>query len=257
MMQESGVKPDVITFSTIMNAWSSAGLMAKCQEIFDDMVKAGIEPDIHAFSILAKGYARAGEPEKAESLLNSMAKSGAHPNVVIFTTVISGWCTVGKMEHALRVYSNMGETGILPTLKTFETLMWGFGEAKQPWKAEELLYEMEEKGVEAEVGTVQLVADAWRSIGLMGDAKRVVTTFKGNLDRKYNLNSFHPAPNRPTIRSQMFVSDVALNPTRSYRSVFKVQPFLCSKQYQRYYQMRACGQCMTSLKNSVGRSFVL
>lgn len=47
------------------------GLMDKCQEIFDDMVRAGIGPDIHAFCILAKGYARAGEPEKAESVLTA------------------------------------------------------------------------------------------------------------------------------------------------------------------------------------------
>lgn len=100
-MEEYGVKPDVITFSTIMNAWSSAGLMDKCQEIFNDMVKAGIEPDIHAFSILAKGYVRAGEPQKAESVLTSMAKSGVLPNVVICTTIISDGAVLEKWRKQL------------------------------------------------------------------------------------------------------------------------------------------------------------
>lgn len=170
MMEESGVKPDVITFSTIMNGWSSAGRMDKCQEIFEDMVKSGIEPDIHVFSILAKGFVRAGEPVKAESLLNSMSKYGVRPNVVIFTTIISGWCTAGKMEKACRVFEHMCEMDVSPNLKTFETLIWGYGEAKQPWRAEEILQMMEERNVVPEDNTLKLVSEAWRSIGMVNEA---------------------------------------------------------------------------------------
>ncbi|KAK2995504.1 hypothetical protein RJ640_001418 [Escallonia rubra] len=166
LMEEYGVKPDVISFSTIMNAWSAAGYMDKCREIFDDMVKAGIEPDVQAYSILAKGYVRAGEPEKAEELLTAMVKSGFRPNVVIFTTIISGWCSAKRMDDAIRAFDKMCEFGISPDLKTFETLIWGYGEAKQLWKAEEMLRLMKEFKVEPEKSTFLLIAEAWRSIGL-------------------------------------------------------------------------------------------
>lgn len=174
LMEEFGVKPDVITFSTIMNAWSSAGLMDKCRAIFNDMVKAGIVPDIHAVGILAKGYVRARDPKKAEAVLAIMEEYGVYPNVVIFTTIISGWCNDGQMQRAVKVYEKMCETGISPNLITFETLMWGYGEAKQPWKAEEFLQIMEEKGVRPGENTVRLVVDAWRSIGLASEANRVL-----------------------------------------------------------------------------------
>lgn len=172
-MEEFGVKPDVISFSTIMNAWSAAGFMDKCREIFDDMVKAGIKPDAHAYSILAKGYVRAQEPEKAEEVLTAMVKSNLLPNVVIFTTVISGWCSAGRMDYAIHIFQKMHNYGISPNLKTFETLISGYGEAKQPWKAEEVLQIMKEFDVEPEYTTLHLVADCWRSSGLTKEDSRV------------------------------------------------------------------------------------
>lgn len=184
-MEEFGVKPDVVTFSTIMNAWSSAGLMDNCEEIFNDMVKAGIEPDIHAFSILAKGYVRAGLPGKAGALLTSMSKFGVQPNVVLFTTIISGWCADGKMDRASQVHDKMCEMGIPSNLKTYETLIWGYGEAKQPGKAEDLLKIMEDRGVSPKMTTKNLVADAWRAIGLFKEAKRVLD---GSEESEVNQN---------------------------------------------------------------------
>ncbi|XP_048133111.1 pentatricopeptide repeat-containing protein At5g25630 isoform X3 [Rhodamnia argentea] len=178
LMNEFGVKPDVVTYSTIMNAWSTAGYMDKCEEIFDNMVKAGIQPDAHAYSILAKGYVRAKETEKAEELLMAMIHSGFRPNVVFFTTIISGWCSDGDMDRATRVFDCMCEYGICPNLKTFETLIWGYGEAKQPWKSEDILQIMEEFDVRPEKSTFLLVAEAWRATGLSKEAKRILGTFK-------------------------------------------------------------------------------
>jgi pentatricopeptide repeat domain-containing protein 1 len=188
LMEEFGIKPDVVTYSTIMNAWSSSGFMDNCEEIFDDMVKAEIEPDIHAYSILAKGYVRAGQPDKADALLSSMTKYDIQPNVVIFTTIISGWCTAGKMDRAVRLYEKMQEMGTPPNLKTYETLIWGYAEAKQPWKAEELLVIMEENGVAPEMSTVELVADAWRAIGLSKEANRILngTEEESEIDENFD-----------------------------------------------------------------------
>lgn len=178
LMEEFRVNPDVITYSTVMNAWSTAGFMDKCREIFDDMVKAGIKPDAHAYSILAKGYVRAQEPEKAEELLMTMIESGFCPNVVIFTTVISGWCSDGSVERAIEVFDKMCEHGVSPNLKTFETLIWGYSEAKQPWRAEEILQIMKAFGVKPQKSTFLLLAEAWRATGLTKEAKRILSTIK-------------------------------------------------------------------------------
>lgn len=241
LMEENGVRPDVVTFSTIMNAWSSAGRMDKCKEIFNDMVKAEIEPDIHAFSILAKGYVRAGEPEKAESILTSMRKYGVHPNVVICTTVISGWCSAGKMEHAMKVYEKMCEIGVSPNLKTYETLIWGYGEAKQPLKAEELLQVMEEKGVFPKKGTMQLIADAWRAIGLLSESERIIENDEDpevNVDRKKDdvpvdrLESIYKDQNRGASYSKLLQMPGEATTNQNGSSSVKIRTQMILKNYR-------------------------
>lgn len=180
-MEEFQIQPDVITYSTIMNAWSQAGFLEKCKEIYDNMLKSGVKPDAHAYSILAKGYVRAQETEKAEELLTAMVESGVRPNVVIFTTVISGWCSVGRMDNAIRVFDKMCEFGVLPNLKTFETLIWGYAEAKQPWKAEEILQTMEEFHVQPKKSTILLVAEAWCFAGLTEEANTLLSAVRTKL----------------------------------------------------------------------------
>lgn len=234
LMEEFGVKPDVITFSTIMNAWSTAGFMEKCKQIFDDMVNAGIKPDIHAYSILAKGYVRAQEPEKAEELLTSMLESGVRPNVVIFTTIMSGWCSAGRMENALQIFDKMCEFGISPNLKTFETLIWGYAEAKQPWRAEELLQVMKVFKVQPEKSTVLLVADAWRTIGLTREANRILGVMKRkekthqteteespleSLEKSYQKKSYSTLLQIPTIVTSDQKGSVPM--TKNRRMVLK------------------------------------
>ncbi|CAA0838361.1 Pentatricopeptide repeat-containing protein [Striga hermonthica] len=174
LMANFNVKPDVIMFRTIMSAWSKAGCMIKCREVFENMVRAGIKPDVHEYSILAKGYVRAQEPEKAEELLATMEKARVGPSVVVYTIVISGWCSRGSMRSALKVFGQMVNQGIFPDLKTFETLIRGYARNKLPGKAKKVLRIMEKFGVRPEKSTFGLIPQASCGASLINEANRIM-----------------------------------------------------------------------------------
>ena len=52
----------------------------------------------------------------------------------------------------------------------------GFAEAKQPWKAEEILQVMTEFEVQPEKSTMLLVTEAWRAAGMTEEASRILGT---------------------------------------------------------------------------------
>ncbi|KAL3683441.1 hypothetical protein R1sor_001463 [Riccia sorocarpa] len=175
LMGASGVKPDVQSFSLAMNVWSSAGLVEEARAIFERMQRDyELRPDVTAYTILAKGYVRARRPAEAESLLLEMTDQGLRPNVFTFTTVISGWCNVGNMEEAYRVFKSMETCGVRPNSNTVSTLIWGFSESKQPHRAEEVVEDMKARGIEIDRKCLDLVAEAWRSVGLPAEARRVL-----------------------------------------------------------------------------------
>ena len=90
LMKECGIKLDVITFSTIMNAWSSAGVMDNCEETSNATLITSSQKATHVLDIV-----------KAEAVLTSMSKYGVQPKVVTFN-MINRWCGAGKMDHAVR-----------------------------------------------------------------------------------------------------------------------------------------------------------
>ena len=173
-MRACGVSPDVASYSTLVNAWSTAGMPSEAEAVVEEMTAAGVAPDVEILTTLAKGHQRRGDGVAAEGVLASMAGRGLRPNVVTYTTVISAYCSTGRgMEDAMRVFRAMKEGGVEPSGVTYRTLVWGFSEAEEPRKAEQILELMETSGMLPDSGTYEQVATAWQALGLWAEAAKV------------------------------------------------------------------------------------
>lgn len=187
MINFFGLQPNLQTFSIIMDAWCSAGLVEKAKSVLQQMLEAGISADVTIYGILVKGYVRARDPQTGESVIQDMRGQGLAPNAIIYTTIISGWCNAGRMDDALRIYTEMVEHRVAPNLRTFQTLIWGFRDAKLPSKAEEVLQLMEVQKVSANGKVLEMIADAWRDIGLDEEASRFLISHSEKFNHKESL----------------------------------------------------------------------
>jgi pentatricopeptide repeat domain-containing protein 1 len=249
-MKKFRVEPDIVTYSHQINTWSEMGMITKCMDVFEKMVQDGIKPDYQVYSMLAKAYARAHNPEKAESILQEMKENGIKPNVVTYTTVISGYCSATNMDDAIRVYMKMIKEGISPNVKTFHTLIWGYGEAKLPSKAEELLQIMQDNGVRPRKDTYDLVASAWKGVGLQDEANRVLGSVNGStkasVEEKFEdqiegeglegMNGRCAVPNNSTLVKVR--NSISVNSLERYGGFFGVR-IKCSLFCMRRWQARS------------------
>jgi len=76
------VRPDVFTYSTVMNAWAQAGQPDRAARVlramYDDYLLEGnqtAKPDLHSFNTVLKAYTQSDYPDvpaKAESFFHNM-----------------------------------------------------------------------------------------------------------------------------------------------------------------------------------------
>ena len=165
-MDSLGIKPDVTSYTSLMDHWANQGDVDLAEKILAKMELKGVAPDERTFGSLVKAYARGRNPEGAEKVLERMrrydapdpgtrtgagrggrkepdwrrkgkrAKDGKDgerrkklsPGVILYSTVVSAYAAVGDMANARRVVAEMSDRRVRPNDRTFAHLAWGYGQ---------------------------------------------------------------------------------------------------------------------------------
>ncbi|KAM7264331.1 hypothetical protein ACFE04_002014 [Oxalis oulophora] len=146
-MLDKGVKPDNVTFSTIISAARMSGLPDKAVEWFEKMPTFGCNPDDITYSAIIDAYGRAGNVDMALSLYDRARAEKWRLDPVTFSTVIRIYGMAGNYDGCLNVYEEMKALGAKPNLVTYNTLLDAMGRAKRPWQAKNIYKEMIASGL--------------------------------------------------------------------------------------------------------------
>lgn len=55
-MRSKKCKPNICTYTALVNAFAREGLCEKAEEIFEQLQEAGHEPDVYAYNALMEAY---------------------------------------------------------------------------------------------------------------------------------------------------------------------------------------------------------
>lgn len=55
-MNSIGCKPNICTYTALVNAFAREGLCEKAEEVFEEMQQAEPEPDVYAYNALMEAY---------------------------------------------------------------------------------------------------------------------------------------------------------------------------------------------------------
>ncbi|CAH9136093.1 unnamed protein product [Cuscuta epithymum] len=103
MLQNGGVKPDAITFTSVLSACSQTGLSEEGEYYFDVMTKDhGIEPRPEHYACMVSLLGRAGRLEEAHSLITKMPFK---PDACVWGALLSS-CKTHHSMHLGEVAAN-------------------------------------------------------------------------------------------------------------------------------------------------------
>ncbi|CAE8630715.1 unnamed protein product, partial [Polarella glacialis] len=88
-MEFLGLKPDLMTFNTLLNTYASAGDADGAERCIIDLARRGIAPNIVSFATLCKALARQGKVEQIEDVIHMIEAIGMETNEYFFASLVS------------------------------------------------------------------------------------------------------------------------------------------------------------------------
>ncbi|KAI3817708.1 hypothetical protein L1987_11506 [Smallanthus sonchifolius] len=111
------VKPDVVSWNSVLTAYAQHGLGVKTLEHFEKMMRTGIEPNSVTFLCVLTACSHGGLLEKGQHYFDLMKKSNIEPDVSHYVTMVDLLGRAGQLDRALNFIK---ELPIEPT-----SAIWG------------------------------------------------------------------------------------------------------------------------------------
>ncbi|KAJ4732790.1 Pentatricopeptide repeat (PPR) superfamily protein [Rhynchospora pubera] len=160
MIGEPGeFKVDAVAFSTVIDGLCKEGSLSKAFDLFEQMHSLGVLPDTVTYSTLINGLCKQGAIEKALQLLDRMASKGLEPDIVTYTTLVDGLCKKGLLENPGKLLQYIIYKGNKPNVVTYTAVIDALCKNEEIEKAEELLNDMTSRGVQPNVVTYSTIMD--------------------------------------------------------------------------------------------------
>lgn len=184
-MLERGVKPDNITFSTMISCARVCSQPNKAVEWFEKMPEYGCDPDLVTYSAMIDAYGRAGNVDRALSLYDRARTEEWKIPAVTFSTLIRIYGKSGNFDGCLNVYEEMKAVGVKPNLVIYNTMLDAMGRANRPWQAKNIYKEMMDSGLSPSWGTYAALLRAYAKANHIEDA---LTVYKAMKEKGLELN---------------------------------------------------------------------
>ncbi|XP_058726646.1 pentatricopeptide repeat-containing protein At4g16390, chloroplastic-like [Vicia villosa] len=146
-MLQRRVKPNVITFSTMINCAALCSMHHKAVEWFEMMPLFECEQDGKFLLSMIILYARIGNVDVALRFYDRAKKEKWDVDIVAFTAMIKMYGKLGNYDGCLRVYNDMKVLGVKPNLVTYNNMLHAMGKGKMAWKAKAIYEEMINDGI--------------------------------------------------------------------------------------------------------------
>nr|AYM00575.1 pentatricopeptide repeat protein [Salvia miltiorrhiza] len=161
LMLERGVKPDNVTFSTIISCARLSSLPEKAVEWFEKMSSFGCEPDKVTCSVMIDVYGRVGNVAVALSMYDRARSEKWRLDPVTFSTLIRIYRSESNYDGCLNLYEEMKALGVKANASVYNALLDAMGRAKRPWQAKTIYRQMLKNGVEPTWGTYAALIRAY------------------------------------------------------------------------------------------------
>ncbi|XP_020588660.1 putative pentatricopeptide repeat-containing protein At1g02420 [Phalaenopsis equestris] len=115
-MAELGVKPDLVSYNSLIDVYCKNRQMSKAYKVFDEMREKDFAPDVITYTSIIGGLGLVGQPDKAREVLKEMWEMGGQcrPDAAAYNAAIRNYCIAKRLGHAFALMEEMEGRGLPP-----------------------------------------------------------------------------------------------------------------------------------------------
>ncbi|KAF7806879.1 pentatricopeptide repeat-containing protein [Senna tora] len=141
------------SFNVLIHGWCKVRKLEQAYEAMEDMKKHGFHPDVVTYTSFIEAHCREKDFRKVDELFEKMKEEGCSPSVVTYTILMHALGKAGELSEALKVYERMKSNGCIPDTQFYSSLIFILGQAGKHKDALEVFEDMPKQGVVQDVMT--------------------------------------------------------------------------------------------------------
>ncbi|KAG5515759.1 hypothetical protein RHGRI_036717 [Rhododendron griersonianum] len=174
-MQAEGIKPNPLTFATVLGALADDGAVKKGIQVHCMVIKNGFEATTFVSNSLINMYSKSGMVRDARAVFDSTENRDA----VSWNGMIAGFVSNGLDMEALQVFYQMRLAGVKLTQMIFGTILKLCATLKELGFARQLHSRVVKDGFDSDLTTRTALMVVYSKSSEMDDALRLFYTMRG------------------------------------------------------------------------------
>lgn len=178
MLEDQDSKPDVWTMNATMKAFGNRGhigMMENCYEKFQDV---GVQPDVRTFNILMYAYGKERLYDKMTAVMEYMQKYFFSWTTVTYNILIDAFGRAGDIEQMEYLFNLMMSEGIKPDCVTLCSLVSAYRKAGAFRKITRVMRKLENSDIAPDTAFFNSVIDAYARAGDLTEMETVLIQMK-------------------------------------------------------------------------------
>lgn len=168
-MQHAGVKPDSITFTSILKACRSPATGSQGKQVHEHITKAGEDSNVIVGNALVSMYLKCGTLKGARQAFDKVSKR----DVVSWTLMIGGYAEHGLPHEAYKLYCQMQEGGCKSNTLTFISILKAFNNPETLEWGKQIHKHIHEAGFEGDLNVRNALVSMYSKCGSIASAQQV------------------------------------------------------------------------------------
>merc|ERR1719247_848404 len=145
-MLDRQVELSIVTYNTIIDGCARCGRMEQLPKLMEDMKTHGVKPNIITYSTMLKGHCQNGNIQAGFAILEEMKKDEQlKPDEIMYNSLLDGCAQNSLVDEGLRLLEEMQSEGIQPTNFTLSLLVKLMNRARRLEQAFSIVDEITKK----------------------------------------------------------------------------------------------------------------